>query len=58
MINVPQGCVLSDRFRECIKLFNKLEKNLEYPECEGYADQKRVLQAVDKIFMQMFNQTC
>ena len=31
------------KFRELIEFFNKLEKELEYPNCEGNADAKRIL---------------
>ena len=31
------------RFKELVEFFNKLEKDLEYPNCEGYADKTRIL---------------
>ena len=49
MINIPVDlrAKLNDktgqRFQELVHLFNKLEKDLEYPNCEGYADQSRIL---------------
>lgn len=31
------------KFKELIGMFNKLEKDLEYPNCEGNADKVRIL---------------
>lgn len=31
------------KFRELVEFFNNLEKALEYPNCEGNADAKRIL---------------
>lgn len=47
MINIPsdfQNNPFADKkFRELVEFFNKLEKDLEYPKCEGNADAKRIL---------------
>jgi len=31
------------KFKELVEFFNKLEKELEWPNCEGYADKNRIL---------------
>jgi len=47
MIIFPSGYQNSPftdkNFRQLVEFFNDLEKRLEYPNCEGYADQERVL---------------
>lgn len=47
MITVPQGFqnnpAVDRKFRDLIEFMNKLEQDLQYPNCEGYEDQKRVL---------------
>lgn len=47
MIVIPdnyQNNAFCDKgFKELIEFFNKLEKDLEYPNCEGKEDQIRVL---------------
>gem|GEM_PF-7072850 len=35
--------MVDKKFKELIVFINQLEKELEYPNCEGYSDQKRVL---------------
>jgi hypothetical protein len=30
-------------FRQLVEFFNNLERDLEYPKCDGFEDQKRVL---------------
>ena len=56
MISIPkdfQNNPFADKkFRELVEFFNKLEKDLEYPNCEGYADAKRILaQAQNELIM-------
>ena len=47
MISIPkdfQNNAFADKkFKELVEFFNKLEKDLEYPNCEGNADAKRIL---------------
>lgn len=43
MIKIPEGFYLTKGMRDLIEFFNDLEKKLEYPNSEGYSDQKRVL---------------
>ena len=43
MITIPSTLVLAKDTVELIEFFNKLEKDLEYPKCEGQADARRVL---------------
>jgi len=43
MIVIPPNTELNPKFRELIDMFNKLEERLQYPHCDGYSDQKRVL---------------
>lgn len=43
MIIIPNGTSLTKGMRDLIEFFNNLEKELEYPNSEGYSDQKRVL---------------
>lgn len=47
MITIPQGFqnnpATDKKFRELVELFNKLEQDLQYPNCDGYEDQRRVL---------------
>lgn len=47
MITVPQGTNISQRMRYLIEFFNKLEQDLEYPNCEGYADARRCIEAAE-----------
>jgi len=56
MITVPkdfQNNPFADRkFLELIDFFNKLEQDLQYPNCEGLADAKRILaHAEDQLIM-------
>jgi len=32
-----------EKFRELVEFFNKLEQDLQHPNCDGYEDQRRVL---------------
>ena len=41
MITIPQGTNISQEMRQLITFFNKLEQDLEYPNCEGNADARR-----------------
>lgn len=47
MIQIPESYKHSPftdkNFRELVEFFNTLERNLQYPNCEGYADQERTL---------------
>ena len=47
MITIPKdfhnNSMVDKKFKELIVFINQLEKELEYPNCEGYSDQKRVL---------------
>ena len=57
MITIPEG--FSDnpscdrKFTELVKFFNKLEDDLRYPNCEGYADQCRVLTRAENELIMM-----
>jgi hypothetical protein len=48
MIVIRRDYPISNKFRELVEFFNKLEKSLEYPNCEGYNDEKRVLQNAEQ----------
>ena len=43
MINIPQNTQLSGKFIDLIRSLNDLEYKLKYPNCEGYADQRKIL---------------
>lgn len=47
MINIPtdfsNNGLTDKKFKELVALFNNLEKDLEYPNCEGNADKNRIL---------------
>ena len=47
MISVPQGFqnnpVVDKKFKDLIEFMNRLEEQLQYPNCDGYEDQKRIL---------------
>jgi len=47
MISVPKDFnnnpAVDHKFLELINFFNKLEDKLRYPNCDGYADEKRIL---------------
>jgi len=47
MITFPPGyqnSMFTDKnFRQLVEFFNNLERDLEYPKCDGFEDQKRVL---------------
>ncbi len=56
MINIPKnGVTLSNKFLDMIDFFNKLERNMEYPNCEGYLDQKRLLEQAQLRFNDIVN---
>lgn len=45
MINIPENTpTINKKFVDLITFFNKLEKDLQYPNCSGYTDQKWLLQ--------------
>ena len=48
MIKIRRDYPVSTNFRDLVEFFNKLEKSLEYPNCEGYTDEKRVLQNAEQ----------
>lgn len=43
MITLSNTIQQTKTFRELVEFFNKLEKDLEYPNCETEADKVRVL---------------
>lgn len=56
MITVPadfRNSPFTDKkFKELVEFFNKLEKDLEYPACEGKEDATRILRkAQDELTM-------
>ena len=56
MINIPSDFnnnpFADKKFKELVTFFNKLEKDMQYPNCEGYADAKRILaKAEDDLIM-------
>ncbi len=51
MITIPQGTNISQEMRQLITFFNKLEQDLEYPNCEGNADARRCLEAAELMLM-------
>ena len=44
-------------FADMLSLFQKLDKRLEYPNCEGYADEKRIMEQTEKEFWQIFDRS-
>ena len=48
MIVIPQNTQLTKQFKELIHFFNELEKSLEYPNCEGYSEQRMALINAEK----------
>ena len=50
---VTSGVKIPRKFSEMLEFFNKLEKSLEYPQCEGYSDQKFVLEQAVSQFERM-----
>jgi len=48
MITIKPEYQLTRNMRELIEFFNKLEKELEYPNCEGEADKKRILLSAER----------
>lgn len=56
MISIPNDFqnnpAIDQKFKDLIDFMNDLEEDLRYPNCEGYADQKRVLAlAENKLIM-------
>lgn len=56
MITIPKDFqnnpFCDKKFKELIEFFNKLEQDLQYPNCEGNADAKRILaQAENELIM-------
>lgn len=50
-INIPKNFnpkFPTKDFRDLVDFFNKLEEKLQYPNCEGYADAERILNAAIK----------
>ena len=47
MIVIKPNYPVSSKFWELVKFFNELEKNLQYPNSEGYNDEKRYLQRAE-----------
>ena len=47
MITIPQGFqnnpAVDRKFKELVEFMNQLEEQLQYPNCSGYEDQKRIL---------------
>ena len=47
MINIPQGFqnnpVVDRKFKDLIEFMNQLEEQLQYPNCDGDEDKRRVL---------------
>lgn len=47
MIEIPKDFqnnpAVDRKFKDLIEFVNKLERDLQYPNCEGYADAKRIL---------------
>lgn len=39
---------LSNKMLELCQIFSRLEKALEYPNCEGYLDEKRYLEMFER----------
>jgi hypothetical protein len=50
MITIPDGFQepVIIEFRYLVDFFNKLEKRLEYPNCEGYSDTRRYILLAQK----------
>jgi len=42
-IDFQNNPFVDKKFKSLVEFFNKLEKDLEYPNCEGYADKNRIL---------------
>lgn len=47
MITLPPNFSPTKVMGELIEFFNKLEKDLQYPNCEGHSDQKKVLEKAE-----------
>jgi hypothetical protein len=37
-------------FADMLKVFQELDRRLEYPNCEGYADEKRITKSTEEEF--------
>jgi hypothetical protein len=48
MIILPQRANISKDMRSLVEFFNKLEKDLEYPNCEGQSDARRCIEAAEE----------
>lgn len=48
MITIKPQYELTRKMTEIIEYFNKLEKELEYPNCDGEADKKRILLSAER----------
>jgi hypothetical protein len=48
MITIKPQYELTRKMCELVEYFNKLEKELEYPNCEGEADKKRILLCAER----------
>jgi hypothetical protein len=48
MITIKPQYELTRKMRELIEFFNNLEKELEYPNCDGEADKKRTLLCAER----------
>lgn len=58
MITIPQNfqgddqsLLQPERFRELVKLFNRLETDLQYPNCEGNEDARRNILDFNKVVL-------
>ncbi len=41
-------CVKSNKFKELLNKINDIEEALQYPNCEGHLDEKRILEHLGK----------
>lgn len=48
MIIIKRDYPVSPKFWELVDFFNRLERNLQYPNSEGYNDEKRYLQRAEQ----------
>jgi hypothetical protein len=48
MIILPERANISKDMRDLVAFFNKLEQDLEYPNCEGQADARRCIEAAEE----------
>lgn len=47
-ISIPANTKISSKMKELIVFFNNLERKLAYPNCEGYAEQRYVLERAEQ----------